>query len=398
MLSGWWLWIACGGTDADEPACLDEVGVLCTVAGTGESGFAGDGGEARDATLSFPIDVAFAPDGALHIADWNNGRIRRIDPDSGLIDTIAGSGELCAQEDVLGLDARDLCLNHPSDLDFTAAGEVLIAGWFNSRVFAVHLESGVVTGVLGTGARGYDGEGGPATDAVFDTVASTAHDPAGGLYLMDQQNQIIRRVDADGDIALHAGGCVVEWDDAGAAPCAPDEAPVACPDSDKLTCGDPATTCAYPCTPGFAGDGGPALGMRMGQTFGAQAVPSGQLALAADGTLYFSDPLNGRVRAIDPDGMVRTIADGLDEPADLALAPDGSLLVADLHDNCIVRVAPGGAIDTVAGACGSEHDLAVDGTIATSAQLYFPFGVAFEDGTLYFTETGNHLVRAVRLE
>ena len=331
-------WIGCNtADDAAEPQCLDDVGVLCTIAGTGESGFSGDGGAARDAALSLPIDVAFAPDGALHISDWTNGRIRRIDPDSGLIDTIAGSGELCAQDETLGLDARDLCLNHPSDLDFTPAGEVLIAGWFNSRVFAVHLESGVVTGVLGTGARGYDGEGGPAVDAVFDTVASTAPDPAGGLYLMDQQNQIIRRVDADGDIELHAGHCVVEWDDTGAAPCAPDEEPVACPDSDKQTCGDPATTCLYPCTPAFAGDGGPALGLRMGQPFGAQATPSGQLALDSDGTLYFSDPLNGRVRAIAPDLVVRTVVEGLAQPADLVLAPDGTLLVADVRPGASPR-------------------------------------------------------------
>src|SRR5690349_23362362 len=94
-------WIGCHGSDEAEPQCLDDVGVLCTVAGTGEADFAGDGGAARDAALSFPIDVAFAPDGALHIADWNNGRVRRIDPDSGIIDTIAGSGELCAQEDAL---------------------------------------------------------------------------------------------------------------------------------------------------------------------------------------------------------------------------------------------------------------------------------------------------------
>jgi sugar lactone lactonase YvrE len=411
------LWLAslaaCDTADrADRPdqpgmsSCLDDVGVLCTIAGTGTSGFAGDGGDPLDATMSFPLDVALAPDGALHIADWNNNRVRRIDPDSDLIDTIAGAGELCAQENSLGLPARELCLNHPSDLDFTPAGEIFIAGWFDSRIYSVHLHAGgepgvvtgVVTGVIGTGARGYDGDGGPATGATFDTVASTAPDPAGGLYVMDQQNQTIRHVAADGTIEPHAGRCVVEWDDSGAAPCAPDEEPVACPDSEKLTCGDPATTCLYPCTPDLAGDGGPASDLRMAQPFGAQAVPSGRLALAPDGTLYFSDPLNHRVRAIDPEGIARTVAEGPDEPADLVLAPDGDLLVAYPYANCITRTSPGGEVHPVAGACGSDPDLAADGTLATSAQLYDPFGLALSGDVLYFTDTGNHLVRAVRLE
>ena len=382
-------WIACQASDEPappdaapgEPACLDEAGVLCTVA-----------------SVELPVDVAVAPDGALAVSSWRDRLLRRVDPRTGAIDVIAGNGELgepgCAAE--VGRAARDVCLQYASSVSFAPDGDMLVAGFFASQVIRIGGD-GIVNGVLGTGERGFAGNGGPAVDAVFNVVSSVAPAPDGTLYVMDSQNQVIRAVDPDGVIDAHAGRCVVEWEDLGPAPCEPEEEPVACPGSDKLTCGDPAATCDHPCTPAFAGDGGPALAMRMGQPFGEAADPSGRLLLDG-GTLYFGDPLNGRVRAIGPDGIVRTVIEGMTSASGLARAPDGALIVSDPYGNCIQRLAPDGALATLVGQCGSERGTAEDGTPAASAALRFPFGVALADGVLYFTDTGNGLVRAVRLE
>lgn len=407
----------------DEPACeelpcLDEVGALCTVAGTGVGGFAGDGGSALEAELSLPFDVAFAPDGTPVIVDFNNLRIRAIDRETGVISTVVGTGALgglddtCSGDPAVGDDALELCLNHASGVAFDPGGQMLIAGWHNSQVFRVDLESGTVTGVFGTGRRAYEGDGGPAEAATFDTVPAVAPAADGSLFVMDQQNQVIRVIDADGTIARYAGNCVVDrtWD--GEALCAEGEEPAPCPGSDKLACGDLDESCARPCSIDF--EGGTALEMRMAQAFGGPVEPTGQLALAPDGTLYFSDPLNFRVRSISPGGTVTTVAgsgemgyagDGgpattaqLTTPGDLALADDGTLFIADPRANCVRRVARDGTIDTVVGVCGGERGLTEDGFPAIVADLRLPYGVAVAGPILYVAETGNHVIRAVRLE
>ncbi len=398
------------------PVCLDEIGVMCTVAGNGEPALAGDGGPASAASLSLPLDVAFAADGTMLVVDFNNDVIRAIDPDTGIIQRVAGSADLGAEgcSSQLGQDPLDLCLNHPTGVAFDAAGQLLVAGYFNSRLFRIDLAVGRVTGVMGTGQRRYGGEEGPAAAASFDLVSSVVSDGAGGIYLTDQQNQVIRFVDPDGIIHRHAGRCIVDIDLLTGEPlCGEGEQPVACPDSDKLTCGDPAETCSRPCVPSFAGDGGPPLDMRLSLAFGASADPSGQLLLTPGGDLFLSDSRNRRVRLIGRDGVVRTVAgtgeegsagDGgpataatLTSPADLARDDDGSLFIADPWVNCVRRISPDGIIDTVAGVCGAERDFAGDGGPATDARMKVPFGVAVAGGVLYIADTGNQRIRAVRL-
>lgn len=396
--------------------CLDQVGVICTVAGDGESALAGDGGPAADASLSLPLDVTVGPDGRLYLVDFNNSVIRAIDGATSIIDTVAGSGELggadCAAE--LGQPARDLCLNHPTAVAFDRTGQMWIAGFLGSRAIRIDLSIERVIGVVGTGRRAYDGEEGPAAEASFDLVSGLATDDSGGVYLTDQQNQLIRYVDPDGVIHRYAGQCIVDQDlVTGEDLCTDAEEPAACPDSDKLACGDPAELCLRPCVPDFAGDGGAAREMRLSFGYGEAADPSGQLALAPAGDLYVSDSRNRRVRVIASDGIARTIAgtgeagsggDGgpateaqLDFPADLALAGDGTLFIADPWASCVRRISPGGVIDTVAGVCGADHGFDGDGGPASEAHLSLPFGLAIDDCILYIADTGNNRLRAVRL-
>lgn len=398
---------ACGG---DDPAPCDRTvaGNICTVVGTGNSGYAGDDGDALDATMSLPQDLLAMPDGELLVLDWNNHRIRRVDGD-GQIHHVAGRGELFGPDD----DPNESDLNHPTALVLDPAGErVIIAAWHNSKVRQVALGSDEVTDLGGDGRRAYFGDDTAALTASFDLPASLAYDPDDNLVVMDQANQVLRAIDPDGMVHRYAGRCVIE-------PAGACETPVACPaPSGKTTCGDPATTCGLPCTPGYGGDDGPAMEMRMAQPFGQSADPAGRIVFDPDGNLYFADTTNALIRMIDTDGVVHRVAgtppeagvpqvghdgDGgpaldatLYNPVDLALGDDGTLYVTDVYNHCVRAIDPGGDISTVAGVCG-EDGFDGDGGPADAALLKRPYGIELADGVLYIADTGNNVIRAVLL-
>jgi DNA-binding beta-propeller fold protein YncE len=110
---------------------LDRAGLVFTVAGSGESGYSGDGGLATGARLSLPYDAVLGPDGALYIADTGNSRVRRVDQE-GTITTIAGSGRAGFSGD--GASARTAELDHPSALIFDDQGDILVSDTYNNRV------------------------------------------------------------------------------------------------------------------------------------------------------------------------------------------------------------------------------------------------------------------------
>jgi len=397
---------ACGGEDECSP------GAICTIAGNGQAGYAGDGGDARNAALYLPIDQAVSPDGELWIIDFNNFRVRAVD-DGGAIRTVLGSGELGdspAQDGEASVPALEAALSHMTDLLFRGRS-LYVAAWHNSRVKRLDLDTMLLEDHAGRGVRTYyDGDGGPALDAAFDLPVALASDPDGDLLIMDQANQVIRAVDGEGVIRRVAGQCVVEPEaDGSEGGCGDDAPPLACPGSDKLICGL-ADQCASPCTPSFAGDGGDALEMRMGQPFGQEVGPSGHMALDADGGLLFADTNNHRIRRIAADGIVSTVAgtgergfagDGgdarqaqLDAPTDLEIAEDGSIYIADTYNHCVRAIDPAGIITTVAGRCG-EPGFSGDGGPAADATMKLPSGLELAGDRLYIADTGNHRVRAV---
>src|SRR5690606_8524376 len=114
----------------------------------------------------------------------------------------------------------------------------------------------------------------------------------------------IRAIDGAGTIRRIAGQCVID-----APACAEGAEPIACPQpgSGKTTCGE-VDTCGLPCTPAYAGDGGPALELRMAQPFGQSADPAGRMVYDDAGNLYFADTVNAIIRKIDTDGMVTRFA------------------------------------------------------------------------------------------
>lgn len=428
-MSAKWFLASCSlvlfGCPQDGETCDPNVpGTICTIAGSGENGYDRNADttaiEALDTRFSLPQDMLAAPDGTLFILDWNNHRLRKLDPD-GRVRWVAGRGELGGTLD----DPANGDFNHPTNIIFDETGEnIIMAAWHNSKIRIVNIATGDVRDSCGDGRRAYFGDGGPALTAALDLPASVALNPDNELVIMDQANQVLRRIDSDGNISLFAGRCVVDGAPPnGPGPCAEGVEPVQCPadatgPSGKWTCGDPAMFCGRPCTPGYAGDDVPAAEMRMSQPFGQSATPAGRIVFDPDGNLYFADTGNHMIRMIDTDGMVRRVAgqppvegrpqsgysgDGgqaidalLDYPVDLALADDGTLYFTDTHNHCVRAIAPDGTIATAVGHCG-EKGFAGDGDAPEDALLNLPFGVEWSAGRLYIADTGNSRIRSVLL-
>jgi len=163
---------------------LDTIGVLTRIAGSGIQGDSGDGGPATSAKLHDPAAVAVDPSGNLFIADSMVGRIRKVTPD-GTISTVAGTGNSCCYNDGAGDDGPALKaqLFYPYQLAVDATG-VYIAEWNTSQIRKVSLH-GTIRTVVGTGAYGYSGDGGPASAAQIGAAWGMTFDRSGSLYFSD---------------------------------------------------------------------------------------------------------------------------------------------------------------------------------------------------------------------
>ncbi len=164
-------------------------GQITTVAGNGTGGFSGDGGPATAAQLNYPYDVASTPDGGFLIADHNNQRIRKVL--DGQITTVAGTGTSGFSGD--GAAATSARISFPTSIASTPDGGFLIADQNNHRVRRVL--DGTITTMAGSGAAGFSGDGGPATSAGLSTFFSVATTPDGGFLIADRYNNRIRRVE-----------------------------------------------------------------------------------------------------------------------------------------------------------------------------------------------------------
>jgi glucose/arabinose dehydrogenase len=232
---------------------VSPAGTITTVAGDGTEGFAGDGGRATAAELDLPVDVAATRDGGFLIADYGNDRIRRVSP-AGAITTVAGTGAEGFSGD--GGPATAAKLGFPDSVSATADGGFLISDYEYNRVRRVS-PTGTITTVAGSGGLGqgaFAGDGGPASEARFDSISDAVETPDGGLLISDTGNNRVRRVSPTGTVTTVAG--IGGWG-------------------------------------GFAGDGGLATLARL-------SGPSG-LAVTANGGVLLADTGNHRVRLVDTD-------------------------------------------------------------------------------------------------
>ena len=178
-------------------------GIIDTVAGCGTEGYSGDGGPAVHARIASPHGSALDRHGNVYIADLKNDRIRKVDASTGIITTVAGNGEQGYSGD--GGLATEAMLASPIAVYATADSDLYIADHRNSRIRKVDAATGIITTVAGTGQQDFHGDGGPATQAAISLPRDVALDTDGSLYIADGANNRIRKVDPNGTITTIVG-------------------------------------------------------------------------------------------------------------------------------------------------------------------------------------------------
>jgi trimeric autotransporter adhesin len=229
--------------------------IITTFAGNGNTGFGGDGGPATNAAMFATEGLALDQGGNLFFADTD--RIRKVDT-NGIITTVVGGPFGYAGD---GGPATNALLHEPSGVAMDRSGNLYIADSYNCRIRKVDT-NGIITTVRGNGSRGFSGDGGSATNASLNFPQDVAVDPLGNFYIADLSNQRIRKVDTQGFITTVAGNGVA----------------------------------------GFSGDGGPATNAHLNGTYG--------VTVSASGSLYIGDHSNSRVRMVDTNGIITTVAGG----------------------------------------------------------------------------------------
>jgi sugar lactone lactonase YvrE len=192
---------------------IDRSGRITTVVGTGAASSTGDGGLAEKATLNQPFSVAFAPSGAMFVSENLGARVRRIDPVTNVITTVCGGGTSTAEN----VPATSANIQAARGLAIDPIDETVYVGVGSQtriRKFKVGGNITTVAGVLGA-TPGYNGDGIPATQATLSDISHIALDRLGNLYIVDQTNHRLRRVDRSGIITTVAGTGGVRGDGGG---------------------------------------------------------------------------------------------------------------------------------------------------------------------------------------
>lgn len=169
-------------------------GMISTIAGTGKRGFAGDGGPAVRAEFSSPHSIALDSRDTLYICDIGNHRLRAVDPETGIITTLSGTGEKKATTE--GASLTGTPLNGPRTLDFDAKRGLFLALREGNAVYRIDFERKTLHHLAGTGKSGYAGDGGPARDALLAGPKGLALAPNGDIYLADTESHTIRVIRA----------------------------------------------------------------------------------------------------------------------------------------------------------------------------------------------------------
>jgi uncharacterized protein (TIGR03437 family) len=280
---------------------INALGVITTLAGTGLPAFSGDGGAAVSAALNSPAAVAIDSVGNFYIADASNNRVRVVSV-TGTINTLAGSGTGGFSGD--NGPAIIANLNQPQGIAVDLAGNVYVADTGNHRVRKI-TPAGAISTVAGSGIPGFSGDGAPGTTAMLDTPTGLAVDGIGNLYIADSGNHRIRKLSPSGTISTVVGsGAAGSGGDGGPATTALLNSPRGVSVSSagdlfiaevsghriRKVSGGTINTLAGKGVAGFEGDGGLAANAILNQPFG--------VAVDSTGNAYIADTLNDRIRGV----------------------------------------------------------------------------------------------------
>jgi streptogramin lyase len=366
--------IASRGINEVNPAGPEaKPGVMTTLAGTGKAGYAGDGGPPAKALLNQPFHCEVDNKGTLYVAEAFNHCIRKIDLETGVITTAVGTGKKGYTGD--GGPAKAATFNEPYAVVRDDAGNLFIVDRLNAVVRKVEAKTGVVTTVAGNGKKDYAGDGGLGPNASLREPNDCCLDGKGGLLIADVADWRVRRLDLKtGTITTFAGV-----------------------GKSKLKLRTKIERSAV-------GDGSPA----------SKAIVPGARAVCADrqGNVYICEREGSSIRKVDPRGIITTIGgngewgyagDGGDAkdavfagPKGIRSDKDGNVYVVDCENHCVRRIdAKTNVVTTVA---GGRKGTGGDGGPATQAGMDRPHGCVIDaDGALFIADSNNHRVRMIRL-
>ena len=283
-----------------------KTGIITTVAGNGIEGYSGDGGLATQASLNLPFHIAIDVHGNLFISDLVNNRIRKVEKATGIITTIAGTGIQGYNGD--GNNALLTNLTIPMGIALDNNGDLIISDETGLRLRKLNMKTRIITTIAGSSNRGFGGDGGPATQATFNFIWNIAVDNHNNIYLGDESNYRMRKIDGKtGIITTFAGnGILGNSGNGGLATNASFTQPVgiAVDNNGNTYISDEVLSQIYMVDKatgiinliagkgfgGFSGDGGPAI----------NALLSHPNSLSVDqkGNIYVSDDFNIRVRKL----------------------------------------------------------------------------------------------------
>jgi len=296
---------------------VNTAGVISTIAGTGVPGMSGDGGPATAATFYSPNGLAIDGVGNIYVADINANNVRKISA-SGIISTIAGVGGLGPLGD--GGPATAAHVGSPNGIVLDQGGNIYISDFSGNRVRKIN-PAGIISTYAGNGSGTYAGDGGPATNASIYRPGGICLDHWGNLYIADDGNSRIRKVDPSGIITTIAGTGAV----------------------------------------GGSGDGGPATAATFGQPTGVR--------IDGYGNIYIGD-LGGSVRKVNTAGTISSVAS---EPASgsIWVTCNGSVYISSASSNRIYYLASSGVCPSLDEPTIIGRDEAVMSIFPNPAHGYF---------------------------
>ncbi|KAG2377938.1 hypothetical protein C9374_008560, partial [Naegleria lovaniensis] len=411
-------------------------GTIITLAGNGLQAFSGDGGLANAASLAGPTGIIFVKDGIL-IADAFNAKVRKLQTKCfGVLKNACNGHGYCVATDTCVCDSGytfgPTCLSStptiytlaggngefvdPQKLGVLSTGEVIVSDANGNAIKKIHLD-GKVTTIAGNGVAGFSGDNGPASQALLNRPYGIVISPSDEIFIADSRNHRIRKIDVNGTISTVVGNGVSGFSgDEGLATSCSLNTPmdVALSSSGELYIADmynyrirkvylngTINTVIGSGASGYIGDGGLAINAALALIYG--------VTVTSNGEVYISDSFNFKVRKVDTNGIITTVAGNgvqgynadnilatsasLYYPSDVAVLPTGEMLIADANNYRVRIVFPNNTITTLAGT--GVQGFSGDYGLSTLAQISAPTGLILTNQGIIFADAFNARVRVL---